>query len=62
VPAGQYDDSGNEQLDKDVPVPGTYKTVDRNPQGLRAVLIAPIAGFYNPDSNQPQPSTSPCSC
>ena len=42
----------NEQLDKDVPVPGTYKTVDPNPQGLRAVLIAPIAGFYNPDSNQ----------
>jgi len=52
VPAGQYDRQRNEQLDKDVPVPGTYKTVDRNPQGLRAVLIAPIAGFYNPDSNQ----------
>ena len=42
----------NEQLDKEVPVPGTYKTVEPNPQGLRAVLIAPIAGFYNPDSNQ----------
>ena len=52
VPAGQYDRVKNEQLDRDVPVPGTYKTVDPNPQGLRAVLIAPIAGFYNPDSNQ----------
>ena len=52
VPAGQYDRVKNEQLDKDVPVPGTYKTVDPTPQGLRAVLIAPIAGFYNPDSNQ----------
>ena len=35
-----------------MPVPGTYKTVDPSPQGLRAVLIAPIAGFYNPDTNQ----------
>lgn len=52
VPAGQYDRVRNEQLDKEVPVPGTYKTVDPSPQGLRAVLIAPIAGFYNPDSNQ----------
>jgi uncharacterized ion transporter superfamily protein YfcC len=52
VPAGQYDRVKNEQLDKEVPVPGTYKTVDPSPQGLRAVLIAPIAGFYNPDSNQ----------
>ncbi|HET9363114.1 MAG TPA: YfcC family protein [Vicinamibacterales bacterium] len=52
VPAGQYDRKKNEQLDKDVPVPGTYKTVEPSPQGLRAVLIAPIAGFYNPDSNQ----------
>jgi uncharacterized ion transporter superfamily protein YfcC len=52
VPAGQYDRKKNEQLDKDVPVPGTYKTVEPTPQGLRAVLIAPIAGFYNPDSNQ----------
>jgi uncharacterized ion transporter superfamily protein YfcC len=52
VPAGQYERQKNEQLDKDVPVPGTYHTVDPTPQGLRAVLIAPIAGFYNPDSNQ----------
>ena len=41
-----------EQLGRDVPVPGTYKTVESSPQGLRAVLIAPIAGFHNPDTNQ----------
>ncbi|HVH27226.1 MAG TPA: YfcC family protein [Vicinamibacterales bacterium] len=52
VPAGQYERQRNEQLDREVPVPGTYKTVESSPQGLRAVLIAPIAGFYNPDSNQ----------
>ena len=52
VNRGQDDRQKNEQLDKHVPHPGTDKTVDRNPQGLRAALIAPIAGFDNPDSNQ----------
>jgi uncharacterized ion transporter superfamily protein YfcC len=52
VPAGEYERQRNAQLERDVPIPGTYHTLDPNPQGLWAVLIAPIAGFYNPDSNQ----------
>jgi uncharacterized ion transporter superfamily protein YfcC len=51
IPAGQYERRRNDQLDKDVPVPGTYHTVDASPQGVRAVLMAPIAGFYNPTTN-----------
>jgi uncharacterized ion transporter superfamily protein YfcC len=52
VPAGQYERKRNDQLDKDVPVPGTYHTVESSPQGPREVLIAPVAGFYSPDTNQ----------
>ena len=48
VPAGEYDRRKNEALEKDVPVPGTYHTVQAQPQGVKAVLMAPIAGFYNP--------------
>jgi len=48
IPAGQYDRERNAALDKDVPVPGTYHEVAANPQGLRDVLLAPIAGFYDP--------------
>ncbi|WP_241557062.1 hypothetical protein [Marinomonas hwangdonensis] len=49
VPAGQYDRVENVTLGKEVPVPGTYQQVDSNPQGV-VVFLAPIAGFYNPDS------------
>lgn len=48
VPAGQYDRVANEALGKDVPVPGTYAPVESVPQGLLAILRAPIAGFYDP--------------
>jgi uncharacterized ion transporter superfamily protein YfcC len=52
VPAGQYDRQKSEALGKDVPVPGTYKQVEPTPQGPREVLLAPIAGLYNPDTNE----------
>ncbi|HEY3093594.1 MAG TPA: YfcC family protein [Vicinamibacterales bacterium] len=50
IPAGQYNRVKNEALGKDVPVPGTYHGVESSPQGLREVLLAPIAGFYDPKS------------
>ena len=50
VPAGQYERVLNSELDREVPVPGTYETVDRNPQGIFDLFKAPIAGFYDPDS------------
>ena len=48
VPAGEYDRVFNEALGRDVPVPGTYKEVEPNPQGFFDVVLAPIAGFYDP--------------
>jgi uncharacterized ion transporter superfamily protein YfcC len=50
IPAGQYDRAMNETLGREAPVPGTYHQVEPNPQGLVAVLMAPIAGLYDPDS------------
>ncbi len=50
VPAGEYDRVQNEALGKEVPVPGTYKEVEANPQGFVDVVLAPIAGFYDPGS------------
>lgn len=50
IPAGAYDRATNEVLGKDVPVPGTYQNVDPSPQNLLDVLMAPIAGFYDPSS------------
>jgi uncharacterized ion transporter superfamily protein YfcC len=50
VPAGQYDRIQSEALGKEIPVPGTYQQVDSNPQGVVDVFLAPIAGFYDPDS------------
>ena len=50
VPAGEYDREFSESLGRDVPVAGTYKEVEPNPQGLVDIFIAPIAGFYDPDS------------
>ena len=54
VPAGQYDRVENEDLGREVPVPGTYQTVESNPQGFFDVLLAPIAGFYDPGSYEAQ--------
>ena len=48
IPAGQYERAMNETLGKEAPVPGTYHQVEPNPQGLKAVLMAPIAGLYDP--------------
>lgn len=50
VPAGQYDRVANEELGRDVPVPGTYQVVESNPQSFFDVVLAPIAGFYDPGS------------
>lgn len=41
IPAGTYDYAG------DVPVAGTYHTVDPSPQGIGAVLKAAFSGFYD---------------
>ena len=48
IPAGQYERAMNETLGQEAPVPGTYAQVEPNPQGLVAVLMAPIAGLYDP--------------
>jgi uncharacterized ion transporter superfamily protein YfcC len=50
IPAGQYERAPNAALAKDVPVPGTYAPVEATPQGFFDVLLAPIAGFYDPSS------------
>ncbi len=50
IPAGLYDREYSEALGRDVPVPGSYQEVEPTPQGPWDVLIAPIAGFYDPDS------------
>ncbi len=50
VPAGQYDRQLSEALGKEVPVSGTYREVEPNPQGFVDVVLAPIAGFFDPDS------------
>jgi uncharacterized ion transporter superfamily protein YfcC len=50
IPAGQYDRVMNEEVGRDVAVPGTYKAVEANPQGFVDIMLAPTAGFYDPDS------------
>jgi uncharacterized ion transporter superfamily protein YfcC len=50
VPAGKYDRVMSEELGKEVPVPGTYHVVESTPQGFFDVILAPIAGFYDPVS------------
>ena len=52
VPAGQYQMAMNETLGKEVPIAGTYVHVAAHPQGLVSVLMAPIAGLYDPVSGQ----------
>ena len=48
IPAGQYQRVASEALGKDVPVAGTYAPTDAAPQGFFDVVLAPIAGFYDP--------------
>ncbi|EPJ47726.1 MAG: hypothetical protein OFPII_11380 [Osedax symbiont Rs1] len=50
VPAGQYERISNEKVGREVPVPGTYKLVEQNPQDFYDVVMAPVAGFYDPSS------------
>lgn len=50
IPAGQYDRVMSEEVGREIAVAGTYTEVDPNPQGFVAVMLAPIAGFYDPDS------------
>lgn len=50
IPAGEYAREMSETLGREVPVPGTFHNVPQNPQGWWDVLIAPIAGFYDPVS------------
>ncbi|WP_022961018.1 YfcC family protein [Halopseudomonas pelagia] len=50
VPAGQYDRVMNESVGREVAVPGTYQQVEANPQGFVDIMLAPTAGFYDPDS------------
>ena len=50
VPAGQYNTRMDDALGKEVPIAGTYHEVDPNPQGFQDIVLAPIAGFYDPDS------------
>lgn len=48
IPAGQYERVASEALGKDVPIAGTYARTDAAPQGFFDVILAPIAGFYDP--------------
>ncbi len=48
IPAGEYERQMNEALGSEAPVPGTYHEVESNPQGLTSVILAPIAGMYDP--------------
>lgn len=50
IPAGQYERVASEMLGKDIPVAGTYALTAANPQGFFDVILAPIAGFYDPSS------------
>ena len=48
IPAGQYERVASEALGKDVPVAGSYAPTEAAPQGVFDVILAPIAGFYDP--------------
>jgi len=52
VPAGHYQMVMNETLGKEVPVAGTYAPVAARPQGIVAIIMAPISGLYDPDTGQ----------
>lgn len=50
IPAGRFDRVENEAVGREIAVAGTYKTVEANPQGVIDIVMAPVAGFYDPDS------------
>ena len=50
IPAGQYERVMNDEIGREVAMPGTYEVVEASPQGIVEILMAPTAGFYDPDS------------
>ena len=50
IPVDEYERATNVALGKDIPLPGTYAAIEAAPQGLLDVLMAPIAGFFDPSS------------
>lgn len=50
IPAGKYERVMNTEVGREVAMPGTYQVVEAKPQGFVDVMLAPTAGFYNPDS------------
>jgi len=52
IPAGQYEVEFSEAMAKEVPITGTYKEVEKTPQGVLDVLTSPINGFYDAKTNQ----------
>jgi len=50
IPAGQYERVMNEDVGREIAVAGTYSEVESNRQGFVDVMLAPGAGFYDPDS------------
>lgn len=52
IPAGEYKMEMNEKLGREVPVAGTYEEVESRPQRLKDIILAPIRGFYDPDTNE----------
>jgi uncharacterized ion transporter superfamily protein YfcC len=46
VPAGQYNYVDPEASQKE-PIPGTFHQVEQNPQGFKAIVTAPVEGFYD---------------
>ncbi len=50
IPAGQYERMMSEEVGREIAVAGTYTEVAPNPQGFVDVMLAPTAGFYDPDS------------
>jgi len=52
IPAGQYQRTFSQALGREAPVPGTYAQVESAPQGVAAVLRAPIDGFYDQASGK----------
>jgi uncharacterized ion transporter superfamily protein YfcC len=52
VPAGQYDRAHDVALDRDVAVRGSYHAVAANPQTPLDVIMAPVRGFYDPQTEK----------
>ncbi|KHT65248.1 C4-dicarboxylate ABC transporter [Photobacterium gaetbulicola] len=50
LPAGKYTREMNEQLGREVPLPGSFQIIESSPQGFFDTLMAPISGFYDPIS------------